>query len=1002
MAVLQDININVHGQPSEKRLQTFLRLSQNENGRMINFRVLGAPLPSNCTATFSGTKPDGNVYSKTGTVTGNFVVIEEDIQMTAVAGVWDAKLDIINGTHNIMTALIRVVVDADVVDPDAIASDSQLQGLVAEAKYYAEHARTDAYGSPLTAPTKAQMTDHTRVYVYTGSEPNMVAGNWYLWNGSAWVSGGVYNAVAVQTDTTLSVAGKAADGKAAGDAVASLKEDLNAMRSYPVLSWDIGKNIYADGSLQNNQYMALTKPIPVDSGDVIVRTAQEKDTNNTALIFYVNTYNQTTWIDRATLSYGQSYTIPNNITAVRIGFGHVTGSGVTMTQEDVDTYFSADFYTWSLVAKQRTTVLGTSFASNTKIGVYNFGGHGMAPYKDMTDAPSETFGGGCMIVLPAGSNAVNRLQIIYDLVNLKAYRRYLSYNNSTESYTVGDWAGFDFGGAEISSLKEELNAINVAPGWTWTYGKKIDASGNIFNSTASAMSGKIEVEPGDFIKRFGVTTDQSTFTLMVDVNTYSDGVWQARYALYEQGDTLTIGAGINSIVVTFSRTNESGVVMTEADINAYFNVAVYRQGALGIDLDKLSKKCDSGLTSSSDNDLVCLSVNAYNPDAPGVQVGYGYSGETNNIVQASGYIISDYIPIKQTDYLRFMVDGYDCLSERPHGSSLYSRKIAVFDENKNWIFTRNIANNPYDTPVVNLGVDGYLRVQIGEYDKASVFVSSITKQKYVDVIIFMGQSNMAGRGVTNESHTETAPVIINGAGYEFKSITDPTKLVPMEEPFGKNENVSGSIDDSNKKTGGPVVAFTNAYFTHNGGYPVVGVSASEGGTTISQWQPETNRLSDALSRLSTAITWLNSNGYRIRHKYMAWCQGESDGDSGTTKATYKSSFFSMFDAMKSAGIEKCFLFRIGEYNGSGSTDYSDIIAAQTEICQDDPDIIMITANQASYKERGMMKDSFHYYQDGYNEMGTFGGVNAALYATRGKEPTMYDPKYDNLYYSHIN
>ena len=83
------------------------------------------------------------MYSKTGTVAGNFVIIQEDMQMTAVAGVWDAKLDIINGSHNIMTALIRVVIDADVVDPDAIASDSQLQGLVAEAKYYAEHARTE-------------------------------------------------------------------------------------------------------------------------------------------------------------------------------------------------------------------------------------------------------------------------------------------------------------------------------------------------------------------------------------------------------------------------------------------------------------------------------------------------------------------------------------------------------------------------------------------------------------------------------------------------------------------------------------------------------------------------------------------------------------------------------------------------------------------------------------------------------------------------------------------
>lgn len=86
----------------------------------------------------------------------------------------------------------------------------------------------------------------------------MVAGNWYLWDGTAWISGGVYNSVAVQSDTelndfstnpvqnkvikaaldqiegaipeidaTLSVSGKAADAKKTGDEISGLKEDLN-------------------------------------------------------------------------------------------------------------------------------------------------------------------------------------------------------------------------------------------------------------------------------------------------------------------------------------------------------------------------------------------------------------------------------------------------------------------------------------------------------------------------------------------------------------------------------------------------------------------------------------------------------------------------------------------------------------------------------------------------------------------------------------------------------
>lgn len=76
-------------------------------------------------------------------------------------------------------------------------------------------------GSPLVANEAADMTDTDKIYVYTGSETGYTAGDWYYWNGSAWTSGGVYNAVAVQTDTTLTQSGMAADAKATGDAIAA-------------------------------------------------------------------------------------------------------------------------------------------------------------------------------------------------------------------------------------------------------------------------------------------------------------------------------------------------------------------------------------------------------------------------------------------------------------------------------------------------------------------------------------------------------------------------------------------------------------------------------------------------------------------------------------------------------------------------------------------------------------------------------------------------------------
>lgn len=264
--------------------------------------------------------------------------------------------------------------------------------------------------------------------------------------------------------------------------------------------------------------------------------------------------------------------------------------------------------------------------------------------------------------------------------------------------------------------------------------------------------------------------------------------------------------------------------------------------------------------------------------------------------------------------------------------------------------------------------------------------------KVIDLFMFMGQSNMAGRGITSDVWTEKAPIINVGAGYEFRAISDPTKLYKMAEPFGVNENKLEGINDGTMKTGSIVTAFTNAYYNITM-VPIVGVSASKGGSSIAQWQtgsPE-GYLNDAINRLSEAVTWLSNNGYIIRHKFMMWCQGETDGDLGTTSVTYKTLFEAMLSEMISAGVEKMFMVRIGKCNAScDSSRYTNMIQWQNNIAKENKNVIMVSTDFAGMKARGLMKDDFHYYQAGYNECGKHAGINAALYVTSGKEPVLVE------------
>ena len=103
-----------------------------------------------------------------------------------------------------------------------------------------------AVGTPLQAATAAAMTDHDKIYIYTGSETGYTSGNWYYWNGSAWTSGGVYNSQALQTDPTLSVAGMAADAAACGELKNEISELNNLCYIKKRITW-VGNTDYPTG-----------------------------------------------------------------------------------------------------------------------------------------------------------------------------------------------------------------------------------------------------------------------------------------------------------------------------------------------------------------------------------------------------------------------------------------------------------------------------------------------------------------------------------------------------------------------------------------------------------------------------------------------------------------------------------------------------------------------------------------------------------------------------------
>lgn len=420
--ITREFNLYLHAGHS---IPLVINVNQYDHGEQWLFKLFNSDgtqyVPSS--GAIVGIKSDNLGIINTGSVDAQGrVAINETQQMTAAVGKAVFELVIDDGTHG--TANFVVLVEPKPGD-NADLSETDIS-MIEQAIEAASTIKP--YGSPLVASTVAGMTDHEKVYVYVGSETGYTSGNWYYWNGSAWTSGGVYNSVAVQTDTTLTLSGVAADSKKVGDELSDLKSQITNGIPYAV-------KLALNHILQN--------------------VAFKNDTDYSA--------------DKATIN---SWATNINVTSITAVY---TQSGTIYPSDSLD-YLKADLVVTAYYDNGTSaTINGYTLSGTLTVGENTI----TVAYGGKTATFTVTVSEGYALRTPFVSNGSNYVDTGLILEQNKAYTFAIDFTINTmpsEIKTIfGDKAGVTSGGYDALCIR---NSGTSSPNVLWGVGLSFDNGKN--------------------------------------------------------------------------------------------------------------------------------------------------------------------------------------------------------------------------------------------------------------------------------------------------------------------------------------------------------------------------------------------------------------------------------------------------------------------------------------------------------------------------------------------
>lgn len=503
------------------------RLSRAVVADLIDGSTPWAP-PAGAYGLITASKPDGTfaVYdtledgSPAIVIDGSTVTLYLAEQVLADAGAVKMSVAFFTSAGARLTTFRWTEVVAPEAVLDRVVSGnyiSILTATLAQAADDLEEAQTifdqikQVYGAPWTAATAADMTDTSRVYVYTGTTGGgFTNGHWYYWNGTAWTDGGNYNSTGFTTDTTLSIAGAAADAAATG----AVKGKVEAMNPYDTIELGfVSGGINSNGGLpsaSNTRIRTLS-----NAGHSVV--AQGGDKIYVSGVYIVSAFAYNT----------RAITSSNLYRRFAVG---VNGS-IDIPPDCVGKYIAV---------------------SITKVGHES----------DDISGDLETI-----------QNDVKYYRVEPVVVVSKIDPTLTKQGYVAESKATGDAIESARKKAidQSAAILPELDSFR----FDWEIGKTVAASGTILENSSYALSEIIPVNEGNILENANPDTGEDSQITVLMVALYNNGVFvpNSRVTI-SYGDRYIIPSGADGIRIAYGYTsaNPSPKVMTRQRLDNYFGI----------------------------------------------------------------------------------------------------------------------------------------------------------------------------------------------------------------------------------------------------------------------------------------------------------------------------------------------------------------------------------------------------------------------------------------------